>query len=515
MANGIMAWVQRLFGSANGDAGADGVIPVSGTVAASDATHEMATATSLPQTPEPQSANRAAYTSDLTATRHDLLQSLDAQQQYGWRSLQESGVVAALRQASDRRKWVWVESAQGLVDLASTISPDGAEMLFCLSHAMEIHSSQSPAPAPLPASARQVVLALCAVAMERWVSQVKLPPCEDGGIHLAVEDLHTVYHLTAAAFKLKNRLHPAIHRTPALILPNAPLELDNADLLAPTRLELAAALRGVAPASPLANTAQSTMPKAPSTQYIKGILYELEDKLGSAPVLGVRASDAGNALLGSPVQQQAFDLFGTPTAVFGEGAQCEATLHRFATDLQNMIFDLHRKLFPTPEKTQGDTMNQPEHPAAPTSAVPAPGGTYHFHAPVGVVGTAKDVAQANANQSQAVAGGNINNHGSNTQSFDALLEAFLSLAQPLAKSKPEQAFLQQNAELVRELAAIPEAQRTPENSSRMKTALENLDTAIDGVEQTTEVVGKLDTLKNAVLAGWPLVLQLFNSGNQP
>jgi hypothetical protein len=238
----------------------------------------------------------------------------------GWKSLQDQGLAAIFHSTCLERNWPeWENTAQGFYDFcvdAAGTAPLGDDLLFCLLEVME--KAEAPAQGAkivLRPPTLQVLLAFCAVGIERWVnhkdSGVPPPPPDLGsGISLHLDEPWAVYHVAAAAFRRKSRMAAQAAAVPsALIMVNEPAEGISGDVLKPVRAALDAAYRGVDAVKPA---------KTPSTRFIKGNMGAIKAKLQCDPILGVRFGDVGNPLLNMTARSAAFMEFGVPTVEFGD-----------------------------------------------------------------------------------------------------------------------------------------------------------------------------------------------------
>jgi hypothetical protein len=439
--------------------------------------------------------------------------SLFEHQQAGWESLKSHGLAELFQGVATERAWhVALDSAQDFFNFAVTAALTGDTLLYCLQEVM-VKAGRTHAAGrkkALPEPARQVLLAFCSVAIERWVnhvaSAVPLPPPDlASGMRLTLDAPWVVYLVAAAAFQRKSRLTPesgshathiaehSIPPPPALIMAYSPVDPGSADLLEPVRAALNDAYRGYAVVRPALRSAHST----PLSGYIKGNMGAINAHLGGDVILGVRFNDPGNTLLNLAVRQAAYAEFNAPTVEFGDDGQCDAALRDFAANLQQMIYDVSRMLHSDPEILQGDPM-----PKTPI--------INNFNASVYSVGDHNQIAQAVGAQSQAAIG-NIHNQGVNAAAFETLLDAFLAevCATPALAGKRSYV-----AERVTDLKTLATALDSAQDGGKgAKRLLDDLSMAVDGVDAgmgtADKIIGKLGEVKAWAIGYWPLLLELF------
>ena len=434
-------------------------------------------------------ANTHSCPIDCSPVCVELWNSLFDQHQSGWERLRTDGLIEELQRISAQRQLpVWSDSAPKFFNFCIDTNLAGDELLSVLLQALTItQSPDAPAQRELSEPARRVLIALCSVAIERWVNaeSIALSAAQTSlakGIRLEVNDEWSVYLMVAAKLKWRTRLATELTGAPpALIKVKDPVTAAPGSGLASVRSAVASAFRG----SQVVN---------PSARHITRILPALKDKLGADPLLGVRFDELGHPLLDTDVRQQIFSESGLPTVEFGVADNSEPTSQEFAADLRLMIDDLITMLHPQPQQKQGGPLAQPT-------------TTNIFYAPVASVGDHTAVAQAAAPQSQASVG-NIHNQGSNTGAFEALLHAFVAEAKATPALAAKQTYLDERVKELKALANHPD--RGEVSSKGVKRVLDDLKMATQGADSAGKLVTQLGAIKDWAVAHWPLLTQLIN-----
>jgi hypothetical protein len=304
----------------------------------------------LPQSPVLQPLS-AQCPPGISAAAVQLWQRLFDKEQAGWRSVQAQGLAdifqakCAKRNAQSVQKgqtencWpAWQSSAAGFFHFCLQAQPDGEQLVYELVGVLTLFAVTNPHTA-LQEPAREVLLALCTVAIERWVHREAdlapwLPPRLDAGIELGINDEWAVYLIAAAAHKLKSRLTPELGRAPpGLIMVNLPIMDIYKDTLQPVDSALASAFRGTAVINP-------------NSRHVQQLVEPLKDKLQSDLVLGVRSGQQGNPLLNPKLRSEAWARYEIPIVEFGSSNDCAKTLLQFAGQLRDLITDLNLLLYP-------------------------------------------------------------------------------------------------------------------------------------------------------------------------
>ena len=276
-----------------------------------------------------------------------LWDSLFAEQEKGWQSLQAKGLVAIFQTAIP--KWglpALLNSPKGFFDFCTSPTLLGDKLLFLLLDVLGVvKRADTTETKILPPPTQEVFLAMCRVGIESWVkhesSGVPIsPPDLSGGVRLQLNDPWAIYLTAAAMFTCKSRIEPGNGGSPrALVNVIAPSEIGHLPTMASVESALNAYCRG-----------EKAIPsdKHPSrgADHTKNLLIIEEGKLRSSLILNVDAKETSNPLWDEEGRRQAWNRYAVHTVLSGGSGECDQKLKAFETQLAELIQDLNAHLYP-------------------------------------------------------------------------------------------------------------------------------------------------------------------------
>lgn len=280
-------------------------------------------------------------------------QSLFADQQAGWKSLQAHGLVAIFENTLP--EWdtpALLACPQDFFNFCTDPIVTGDALLYWLRDVlMTAEGRATGTKKMLPILARKVLLALCTVGIESWVEEessgVPLPPPNlADGIHLKMNDPWAIYLIAVVIFKCSSQLEPGDDGTPRSLIPViVPDEFGHKPPLDAVESAVSAFART---GKAVAGKAHPARGHTDTVRLLKQLIKRLENKL----IFQVGVHDNGNPLSSAEMRRQVFELYDVPTVVSGDTGQPDPTLKTFVIRLTEIIHDLHTYLYPDAKRQE-------------------------------------------------------------------------------------------------------------------------------------------------------------------
>jgi hypothetical protein len=434
----------------------------------------------------------------MTPIQGELRGALHSDSERGWNSLFDAGIAGLFQRYGQRKSWNdWPLTADGFFDFCTSICFDGDELLVCL-HAVvgdaavaARHDGKG-----LSEKCRVVLLAVCTLGIERWVTSVSAQfkvtaPDTSKPFRLEVDDPWVVYLIAACALELQLRIQadrldvlPNFVHVPTqmvtVIAPNeAVLGVNQQAQFDMVETALVQVLRQRDAAMPSKGHIQRLLRAASSSENRSGLL------------LGVRFDDEGNVLQSAAVRDHAEKTWRLKTVMYGTTTP-DAALKAFEEGLSEMVRDLQLAL--SPHTTQGENMSHSKNPL-----------TQNFYGSVGNVGDYGNAALATGERAQASVGG-INNHGIAPGDLASLLDAFAAQMRANPALKGSVDIIDAHVTEIKALAENPD--NSEGSGKKVKAFVEAIGLMTSGLEKSSALVVQGRAIVEKCIEQWPIVVTL-------